>query len=201
VEKEIQYGIIILAAGNSSRLGRAKQLLPFNEQSLLKHTAQQALAVPSTQTIVVTGAGREKVELELEGTEALVVYNPDWQQGMSSSIHKGIQELQMLHPEAAGCIIAVCDQPFISTSIFSELINSHEHTGFGIVASSYAGTAGTPVLLSKSYFSELLLLEGQEGAKKLLTQYESNVIHLPFNKGEVDIDTAEDYDRLIATLT
>jgi molybdenum cofactor cytidylyltransferase len=201
MEKEIQYGIIVLAAGNSSRLGKSKQLLRYKDQSLLKHTVQQALSVPFSSTLVITGAEREEVELELENSEAFVVYNQDWNQGMSSSIRKGIEELQMLHPEAEGCIIAVCDQPFISSAIFTELIEKHRHTGFGIVASSYAGTAGTPVLLSKSYFAELLLLEGQEGAKKLLTRHETNLALAPFDKGEVDIDTTEDYDRLLATST
>jgi len=198
---DIKYGLIILAAGNSSRLGRSKQLLQWKDSSFIKHIAQEASGVPGCIAMVITGADREAVETELKDTTIVLSHNADWQSGMSSSIHKGIIQLQSNYPDIEGTIIAVCDQPYITNELFLGLLTTHEHTGFGIVASSYADTAGTPVFFSKNYFEELLLLTGQEGAKKLLAKYEANVSYLPFPNGEVDVDTDADYNRLIASTT
>ncbi|MEP7256863.1 MAG: nucleotidyltransferase family protein [Flavitalea sp.] len=192
----IQYGIIILAAGGSSRLGKPKQLLPYRRKSLLANITIQALAVPDTFTIVVTGAENEAVEEELKATGVATCYNAAWVSGMSSSIQKGLLELKNRY-EVKACIVAVCDQPFVTTAILNNLIKKHIVTGKGIIASSYAGVSGTPSLFSKKYFEDLLHLEGNEGAKKLLAKYESDVLTVPFNKGEIDIDTPEDYDNLI----
>jgi molybdenum cofactor cytidylyltransferase len=200
MSSEIKYGIIILAAGDSSRLGAPKQLLKLRNGTFISHVVTEAVKIPNAATIVVTGSSNETVEQELAADSVLVCFNPAWEQGMSSSIRVGILALKERFSEISCCIIAVCDQPFISTAVFLNLINEHEHTGFGIVASTYAGTAGTPVLLSKSYFDELLLLEGQDGAKKILKDHEANVAFIPFSSGEVDVDTVEDYDRLKASI-
>jgi molybdenum cofactor cytidylyltransferase len=200
MSSEIKYGIIILAAGDSSRLGAPKQLLKLRNGTFISHVVTEAVKIPNAATIVVTGSSNETVEQELAADSVLVCFNPAWEQGMSSSIRVGILALKERFSEISCCIIAVCDQPFISTAVFLNLIKEHEHTGFGIVASTYAGTAGTPVLLSKSYFDELLLLEGQDGAKKILKDHEANVAFIPFSSGEVDVDTVEDYDRLKASI-
>jgi molybdenum cofactor cytidylyltransferase len=190
-------GIIILAAGNSSRLGQAKQLLNFRNKTLLRHVVDEASAVAGALPIVVTGAARESVEKELEGSGAVVCYNPDWEQGMSASIHSGLSKLMELEPEVACCIIAVCDQPYITSGVFNGLLEKFQETSCNIIASSYADTAGTPVLFGKTYFDDLFRLEGHEGAKKLLQTYARQVLLCPFTKGELDIDTGKDYQRLL----
>jgi molybdenum cofactor cytidylyltransferase len=190
-------GIIILAAGNSSRLGQAKQLLNFRNKTLLRHVVDEASVVAGALTIVVTGAARESVDKELDGSGAVVCYNPDWEQGMSASIHAGLNNLMELEPEVACCIIAVCDQPYITSGVFSGLLEKFKETSCNIIASSYADTAGTPVLFGKIYFDDLFRLEGHEGAKKLLQTYSQQVLLYPFTKGELDIDTRKDYQRLL----
>jgi molybdenum cofactor cytidylyltransferase len=191
-------GIIILAAGNSSRLGHAKQLLTFNNKSLLKHVLDEAQAVNEAQVILVLGAEKDSLENELKGSTAVVCYNPQWSEGMAASIHVGIQTLIDLQPNVSCSIITVCDQPFISTKVFKSLIEKFNASSCGIIASSYADTAGTPVLFSKSYFQDLLQLNGHEGAKKLLKTYEKEVSLLAFEKGEIDIDTESDYRNLLS---
>ena len=192
-----QTGIIILAAGNSSRLGKPKQLLEFNGYTLLRNTIIQAKLVPNSSIIVVTGAYKQLMDNELAYTAAKVVHNPHWEAGMASSITVGLHKLRALNPAIKACILTVCDQPFITAQLYNELLDQYKTIGKGIVASAYAETLGTPVLFSHKYFEALLNLDGQEGAKKILQLYKDDVASVPFEKGAVDIDTLNDYNNLI----
>ncbi|MFQ6601433.1 NTP transferase domain-containing protein [Flavobacterium sp. C3NV] len=195
--KEIT-GIVVLAAGSSSRLGQPKQLLLYKNTSLLKNTISQASQVPNTAIIVVTGSNHELIEKEITDPEIKTIFNPDWELGMSSSIATGLKELLRLNPDIQKCIFTVCDQPFITTIVFENLIKEHQKTVKGIAACEYAATLGTPVLFHKKYFTELLQLKGQEGAKKIINRFLEDTIAVPFEKGNVDIDTIEDYNELIS---
>ena len=191
------FGIILLAAGTSSRLGKPKQLLKFNETTLLQNAIIQAKKTPNSFVLVVTGAYKDLIDLEVATTSTQSVHNPNWQLGMASSIAIGLKKLQQVKPSINACIISVCDQPHISTAIFKDLIQKYNESGKGIVASEYANTLGTPVLFSNSYFNELLNLKGNEGAKKILPHYKEDVAAVPFEKGTIDIDTIDDYNKLI----
>jgi len=193
-----KIGIIILAAGNSSRLGRPKQLLEYKESTLLKNTVSEALKVENSFVIVVTGSNHDLIEKELNLPEITFSFNSDWENGMSSSIVNGIKELLLLNPKCEQCVLAVCDQPFVSSLIFENLIKEHHTAQKGIVASAYSETLGTPVLFHKKYFQDLLELKGQEGAKKLIKKYAEDVVSVLFEKGNIDIDTEEDYFKLIS---
>ena len=192
-----KYGIIILAAGSSSRLGRQKQLLGYNGKTLLSHVVSAALKTVNTFSIVVIGSSNEEMQQELSQTNIHVVINHQWQHGISSSIKAGLAELLQLHPRLDACIFAVCDQPFITPQLLEALITKYEQSGKGIVAATYAGTAGTPALFSRKYFAELASLQKDEGAKPLLQKYISDLATIPFDGGEIDIDTPEDYKKLI----
>lgn len=194
---EVLTGIIILAAGNSSRLGKPKQLLQFKGNSLLRHTVIQAKLLENSLVVVVTGAYKEAIDSELTFTSSNVVFNEQWEEGMASSIRAGLNYILKVNPQVQACIFTVCDQPFISSQVFYNLLNEQKSSGRGIVASSYAGTIGTPVLFRHNYFNALLNLKGHEGAKKLLKLYTVDVAKISFEKGATDIDTATDYDNLI----
>ncbi|RTY88678.1 nucleotidyltransferase family protein [Flavobacterium sp. RSP15] len=191
---ENKTGIVLLAAGGSSRLGRPKQLLEFNGKTLLFHTVEQILEV-STKAIVIMGSKNTAIEKEVDSV--LICRNPDWQKGMGSSISKGLEELLLVNLDIEHCILAVCDQPHIDAAVFRSLIEKHKKTGKGIIASSYANTMGTPVLFSRKYFTELMQLSGNAGARKMIEKYKKDVDSIPFEKGAVDIDTIEDYEQLI----
>lgn len=192
-----EYGIIILAAGNSSRLGEPKQLLHYRGKSLIRHVAEAAVETVGDQTIVVTGSNAALVEKELKQLPYHPAFNARWEDGMSSSIRTGIQKLRNLNPEIKGVMLAVSDQPFVSATLFRNMIQKFEETGPGIVACTYDDTLGTPVLFSNHYFAELLALTGAEGAKKLLKQFPHNVTALPFPAGSIDVDTRDDYQNLL----
>ena len=195
-----EYGIIILAAGNSSRLGEPKQLLQFKGKSLIRHIAEAAVEVVGGNTIVVTGSNSERIEAELKGLPCETAFNSAWQEGMSASIKTGIHALRLHNPQIKGSILAVSDQPFVSAETFNALILHFEATAKGIVASQSSDSPGTPAFFAASYFPALLQLTGAEGAKKLFKRYSEDVSMYPFPQGSIDIDTQQDYNRLISGL-
>lgn len=198
--KRDEYGIIVLAAGNSSRLGEPKQLLPFQGKSLIRHIAEAALETVGNHVVIVTGSNAPLIERELEGLLITPVFNSGWQEGMSASIKAGIHAMQLHFPEVKGAILAVSDQPFVSSKIFNALISLSEASGKGIVASRYSDALGTPALFAASYFPTLSQLSGAGGAKKLFKRFSDDVSAYPFAQGSIDIDTREDYKRLISGL-
>ena len=193
-----QYGIIILAAGNSSRLGQPKQLLRFNEKSLIRYTADEAVKVAGKQVIVVTGAHKNLVEEELCDCPAHTIHNTYWQEGMSSSIYIGLITLISIFPNIHAVTICVSDQPFIAAAIFQQMINEQQQTNKGVVAAAYGGTTGVPVLFTDRYFIELLNLKGSEGAKILLNKFPDDFTTIDFEKGHIDLDTPEDVAQWIS---
>jgi molybdenum cofactor cytidylyltransferase len=192
----MKTGIIILAAGNSSRLGEPKQLLEYKGKSLLHHVTRQALKMTGA-VVVVSGSNNNLIENELKNLQVITVYNPEWQEGMGSSIRAGVEKIIDEFPMLESLIISVCDQPFINSSVFSELITKHKENLKGIIASAYAGILGTPVMFDRKYFGELSKLSGNEGAKKLLHVFSRDVGSIDFEKGRIDIDTKDDYEQLI----
>lgn len=190
-------GIIILAAGSSSRLGRPKQLLSYRDKPLIKRVTGEAHYAGLQPVIVITGANREQVSVSLQNEEVLLVYNERWAEGMGTGISAGAGQLIALNTNAEWVIIAVCDQPFVSASLFKAMMEKKRETGKGIIACAYAGTIGTPVLFDRCHFDALQQLSGDEGAKSLLKKYNEDIATVPFAQGSTDIDTEEDYKNLL----
>jgi molybdenum cofactor cytidylyltransferase len=187
------YGIILLAAGGSSRLGQPKQLLPYGDKTLVQHVLDTALAASPIQLVMVTGAHRDLVQ---QDDSFLTVHNADWKEGIASSIRSGLNAILKNEPGLDAVIFIVCDQPYISTTLLKELMDTHAATGKEIVASSYADTVGIPALFGKSFFNALQQLKGDEGAKKIIMQNPEAVAVVDFPRGNIDIDTAGDYAAL-----
>jgi molybdenum cofactor cytidylyltransferase len=192
-------GIIILAAGNSSRLGQPKQLLDYRGTTLLNRITSEAVFFAGEAVVVVTGAQRREIEDSIADESVLTCHNPNWKEGMASSIKTGLKHLLLVYPELRSCIITVCDQPYLDAEVFRKLLLKQQQSGKGIVASQYSETTGVPVLFDRQYFDALLHLDGKEGARKLLTKFKGDVAFVPFEKGATDIDTREDYNKLINT--
>lgn len=190
-------GIIILAAGGSTRLGQAKQQLLYQGQTLLQRAIQTALASGTHPVIVVLGANAESIQPQIEQAQVHIAHNPDWAEGMSSSIKAGMMTLQKLAPTASSALFLLCDQPFIETALLHHMKEVRKKSGKGIVACSYQNTLGAPVLFDREFFPELEQLQGQEGAKKLLSVHADVVVAIPFERGAIDIDTPADYQTLI----
>ena len=189
--------IIILAAGNSSRFGSTKQLLQFNNKTLLQHVIDEAIESGAEPIVVVTGANANEVSKVIEDDNVEITLNEDWEQGMSSGIVAGLKKAITLNNDIENAIIAVCDQPFISSALFQQLYKMQNESVKHIVASAYANTMGTPVLFTQKYFDALMSLQGDEGAKKILLANKDDVVTIDFPQGNIDIDTQDDYKKLL----
>lgn len=191
-------GIVILAGGQSSRLGRPKQLLQLNGMTLLEKVATEALGMKNIPVLIVLGANAEEIKsgFQVQGIEW--VGNDNWQEGMASSLRTGIESMQQHHPQVDGILFLVCDQPHLETGLLGSLVTLQQETDLPVAASSYGGKLGTPALFHQSVFPRLLSLRGDTGARKLLESMEGEVAVMPFDKGIEDIDTPQDYERLIS---
>lgn len=189
-------GIVLLAAGGSTRMGQAKQLLQVGNKSLFQHSLDIALESRADPIVVVYGANAEQLKPQFSNKRVHFIYNPDWEQGIASSINTGLSGLLDINPNTQRVIFMVCDQPFVTTSLLDNLIITNSITGKRIVTSFYENTWGTPTLFTKSYFKELLELKGDEGAKSIMTQNVQAVAPVAFPMGNIDIDTMEDYQLL-----
>ncbi|RZK53594.1 MAG: nucleotidyltransferase family protein [Pedobacter sp.] len=192
----MENGIIILAAGNSSRLGKPKQLLTFQGKSLLQIATEAAIETEANAIVTVLGAFAKEIFAAHQHPHINYIINESWEKGMSTSINAGLVELLRLNPALDNVIIMVADQAFLSSSILTQLIAKKEQTQYPIIASNYGNTIGTPVLFNKKYFAALMNLIGDTGAKHLLQQHPNEVATINFEKGLIDIDTEADYDNL-----
>ena len=190
-------GIVILAAGNSSRFGSIKELLHFNNKTLIEHIINEAIDANLNPAIVVTGANANEISNTIPQQKIQIVFNEQWQQGMASGIVAGLSKLLSLNKNIRAVIIAVCDQPFVTSQVFHQLIGKQTQTEKNIVACAYADTIGTPALFTQKYCDNLLSLSGDEGAKKILKAHDDDVATIEFPQGNIDIDTQKDYEDLL----
>jgi molybdenum cofactor cytidylyltransferase len=189
-------GAVILAAGKSSRLGQPKQLLQFRGKTLVRRIVDAARESGCSPLVVVIGSDKDKVARELDQTNAVVVENEDWNDGMGTSIRRGVQHLIEIAPNVGAVLLLVCDQPLVDSQTIEHLIALGEKTKKAIVASSYEGTLGVPALFDRSCADELLRLDDTSGAKPVILLNHDRVAEFPFPEGKIDIDIAADYERL-----
>ena len=186
---------IILAAGASRRMGKPKQLLPYREHTLLGHVIQCTLASSCSSVIIILGANAGIIKSQIEHFPVEIVKNPEWNQGISSSIRCGIQYIKEQSLNVDGIIFLVCDQPSISTETITQLLDLYNEASKPIIASQYAGIIGIPVLFDYGFCSELLQLKGDRGAKRLIQKYRDQVATIEFPRGEIDLDTFTEYQQ------
>jgi len=156
--------------------------------------SEAALQSSFKPIIVVLGTQNHAI---IERLKLGYVINDRWQEGMSSSIVKGLAAVLEQADDLENIILSVSDQPHIDASIFEALFEQKKRTGKGIISSRYAGISGTPVLFDKKYFPELLALTGDGGAKTVLQKNVLDMETIDFPLGQIDIDTKSDYHKLI----
>jgi molybdenum cofactor cytidylyltransferase len=193
----LNIGAVILAAGESSRFGRPKQLIQFRGKSLVRRMVYAARKARCAPIVVVIGGHHEEVERELKAEGAIIVENENWRLGIGISIRTGVRRLIDNAPTLEAVVLLVCDQPFVDARTIARLITLREKTKRAIIASSYANTLGVPALFDRSCFQELLALDNATGAKTVILSNRERVAEFPFPEGKIDIDTLDDYEKLI----
>ncbi len=194
--KFYNISLILLAAGESSRLGTPKQLLMYKGKNLLQHTIDMTLTL-GMDTFIVLGAYGEKIQNQVNTFDAKIVENEEWNEGLSSSIRKGLEAVLNSNPDTEAVILLLCDQPFLSAEILRQILEKYHDTGLPIVHCHYGEASGPPTLFHRSMFTYLLELKGGQGAKKVVDRFPDQVAFIDFPHGSLDIDTPEDYQQLI----
>ena len=183
---------IVLAAGRSTRMGGPNKLLEnISGKPLVRIAAEQALSSRARPVVVVTGHERARVEAALEGLDVRFVHNPDYAQGLSTSVKAG---LAALPPEAEAVIVCLGDMPQVTSALIDRLIAAFDpEQGALVVLPTFSGKRGNPVLWSRRFFPDLMALEGDVGARHLIGAYPEVVTEVPVENAAamVDIDTPD----------
>lgn len=196
-QPEFSLAVVLLAAGPSSRLGRPKQLVQVDGESLVRRSARLLLGLAPTQLVVVTGSGAEAVEAELVDLEAQAVRNPDWAEGMGESINRGVRSLA---PGADGVLIAVCDQWRVQQEDFERLAACWRADPTRICVASWregqAFVSGPPVIFPRNLKPELKSMQASRGARQLIDRYIDLVEFVEIDNAAFDLDRPEDLENL-----
>ena len=189
-------GVIILAAGSSSRLGEPKQLVEFQNKPLLQKVIDACEPMDFGSGVIVLGSNAEEIKEGIDRGTFTFVINEQWREGIASSIRKGVEVTLRKYPNTGHLLFLLSDQPFVNTELVRQLLETHGEGKSEITASSYQGDIGVPAIFSKALFPLLLELSGDEGAKKIMKQNPDKVTSIPFEKGHIDVDTPEDKSEL-----
>jgi molybdenum cofactor cytidylyltransferase len=188
---------ILLAAGASLRLGRPKQMLQHDGETLLGRTIHAARQAGADPILVVLGAHAHEISASVPLNEVVTVLNPDWQEGIASSLRAGLRSLLSCIPDAAGVLLLVCDQPRLASAHIRILIESfHQNSQSAAIASTYRGARGIPAIFPRLLFPRLLALHGDKGARGILADPACAVVEVLFPGGEIDVDSPADLDYL-----
>jgi molybdenum cofactor cytidylyltransferase len=184
---------VILAAGASSRLGQAKQLLAIAGEPLLRRAVRIADEVGCQPIIVVLGFEADRMRSALADFRAIVAVNEDWRAGMGSSMRCGVETaLQISPPEAI--LLMVCDQIRLSADVLRQLLRLRDLANYPITAARYSGRLGVPAVFSSIFFPDLLAVSGDRGARGILERNAARVGAVDFLGGESDLDTPDDLE-------
>ncbi|MFQ5523046.1 MAG: NTP transferase domain-containing protein [Acidimicrobiia bacterium] len=187
---------LVLAAGGSKRLGRPKQLEPWGNTNLLGHVLSRVDEFPVEETWVVIGAEAERILAETDFGEANVIENPEWEEGIASSLRVGLDALTRLS-RCEQVLIVIGDQPDLSPQVVSELLESHRRSGKPVSIPKYRYSWGNPVVVDRALWSRLMSLEGDEGARRLWQAHPEWINEVHFSDPPPkDVDTEADVSEL-----
>ncbi|GAB4243223.1 MAG: nucleotidyltransferase family protein [Ekhidna sp.] len=184
-------GLIVLAAGESNRLGKPKQLIRFRGKALLQHVLDESSKLQVSPKVLVLGAHSAAIQNEINADGYEVLKNENWREGMGSSLHAAMEHVLRSNQSLGGILILVSDQPFVSTELLQDMIHSFSG-GSDIIACQYKDNLGVPALFGQDYCDELLKITGDRGAKSVIRKFSDRVKPITFEEGILDIDTKED---------
>jgi molybdenum cofactor cytidylyltransferase len=188
---------IVLAAGVSSRMGRAKQTLLLSGKPMLEMVLDAYRRAGVDMIVVVLGAHAAQIRKMVNLNKETVVLNRLFRNGMSGSLRLGLRAAEK---DADAVIVALGDQPFLSPATIRSMIEAHSGSKAPVVVPVYHGVRGNPVLFDRSVFPELMRIRGDKGAKSVVERHRGSLREVPVeDRGVlVDIDTPSDYSKATA---
>jgi molybdenum cofactor cytidylyltransferase len=183
---------ILLAAGESKRMGEPKQLMPLGSSTLLEQAVDNLLNASVDETIVVVGHRAEEITKAIATKPVKIMLNPNYRQGMSTSIIAG---LILVDPKSQAVMLALGDQPLVASQTINQLIEAFNNQNKGIAVPTHKGKRGHPIIFAIRYKPELMELEGDIGGREILQRHPEDILEVAVDSESVitDINTQEDY--------
>jgi molybdenum cofactor cytidylyltransferase len=183
---------VILAAGESRRMGTQKLLLPFGDATVIESVVLTALASRVDRVLAVLGADRDAVRQKLEPFGIDFVINENFVKGMLSSVQAGFAALP---PAAEAAVVMLSDQPFLPAGVVDAVVEAFRRSGKGIVVPAFQGRRGHPVLIGLKYHDEVLALDPTDGLRRLMRAHPDDIFEAAVEDANIlrDMDVPEDY--------
>ena len=189
---------ILLAAGESKRMGQPKQMLAWQGKTLLRHVLENLIHSTVDEIILVLGHEAEAIRKSLTEFQIKIVINPDYRQGMATSLRQG---LLAMDPGSEAFLVVLADQPGIGPEIINQIIHEFQRSDprRGIARPIYRGLRGHPVLIGVRYLQEALQLRGDVGARQILLNHPEDILEIEADQEGIlnDIDTHEEYQKYV----
>jgi len=184
--------VILLAAGESKRMGKPKLLLPFGSSTILGSTVDNLLGSDVNEVIVVLGANVLETKKATAGKAVKIIINPDYRQGMSTSLISGLKQVDH---QAQKIMVALSDQPLINRETYNKLIRESLESDSGIAVPTHKSRRGNPIIFNISYKAELKQLKGDVGGRELLKRHPGDILEVAVDcEGiYINLNTMDDY--------
>lgn len=193
MSRSVAVSAILLAAGESKRMGRLKQLLPLGKTSVVEQAIDNLLNSEVIEVIVVVGYRAEEIIKKIATKPVKIALNPIYQRGMSTSIIAG---LNLVNARARAIMLALADQPFIDSQTINRLIDEFCNHNKGIAIPTYQSQRGHPIIFAIKYKQELSGLKGDIGGRQIIERHPDDILEVAVTSPgiNIDIDTTEDYN-------
>lgn len=195
-DKSTFVSVILLAAGESKRMGKPKLLLPLGGGTILEKTVDNILSSRVDEVIVVLGAEAQKIEKAITGKPVNIIFNPEYHQGMSTSLIAGLKQVSS---QAQRVMVALSDQPLIEKDTYNKLINESLNSNKGITVPLYKTKRGNPIIFAINYKDELLSLKGDVGGREILRRHPDDILEVAVDSGSIyiNLNTTGDYRSVL----
>lgn len=183
------HGVVLLAAGASRRLGRPKQLVVIDGETLVRRAARCALATQPLDAVIVLGHAADDIAAAVADLPLRTIVAGDWHDGMGASLARGVAALDA---RCDGVLVALCDQPALTPAHCAALVDAWRRHPAGAAASGYAGVVGVPAVLPRAWLVEPGALAGDQGARELLRSASREVVAVTAPELACDVDRVAD---------
>jgi len=185
-------GAIILAAGESKRMGFPKMLLPFHGTTMIENVIANVSASSVESTLIILGTEKDRLIEVIKKTTATYCYNDNYKEGMLSSVKCGFQNLSL---DIKDVLVFQGDQPYITSDVINRVIEAYKSSGKGIVIPVYNGKRGHPLLIDRKYRNDIEKLDASDGLRSLAYMFSEDVLEVETECPGIlrDFDTYEEY--------